>query len=199
MFIAAAPLGVIAALFVSDIIMLIAPPQRVRAEERLRIGLFIVVLSAVAVKLIVLQDHKPLDLPGARFIRVEEGQGATLRAVVARLSRCRNAYSLPSLMSLHIWAANPPLTGLNINHPLAFLTDSQQEQVVSALDAAPGLCLLHDPALMEFFDRGQMAQRPPLLRFLEERLVPVERIGPYVVYEKPDGPEALPSPSAATP
>jgi hypothetical protein len=128
--------------------------------------------------------YESLDLPGATTIRTRPEQAETLRWVTARIADCAASYSLPGLMSFHIWVGHRPATALNINHPLAFLTDDQQRQVVAELSAVEGLCLVVRPSLLAEFDRGQIARNPPLLAYVEDNYVAVAERGGYVVMRR---------------
>lgn len=126
----------------------------------------------------------PLDLPGTSLIRLPESEATALRATTAYLSNCGAFYSVPGLMSFHFWTGYRPPTTLNTNHPLAFLTDAQQNRVVADLERARIACMLHDPDLMAYFDRGQVTLNPPLLRYMRENFEPAATHGRRIILRR---------------
>jgi hypothetical protein len=188
--IASAPFAILAALALHDLSRQHAPArvERHPFRERLPDAALLIVLalltSGTARSVHRYMVSEALDLPGAGLIRVEPGVAPILRSVTERLRACGSSYSLPGLMSFHIWAGHTPPTSLNINHPLAFLTDRQQEQVVASLAGAHDLCVIYAPRFLAFLDRGQIANRPPLLRYVQESFVPIAEIGPYHILRR---------------
>lgn len=121
----------------------------------------------------------PLDLPGASLIHVNVRDRDNYRWLVSELSRCGSFFTLPGLYSLYFWTGQLTPTALNNNDLLAFLTDAQQERVIADLSARSGLCVLLVPDLLRFFDRGQLAKNPPLLRYEAQNFVPSVERGQY--------------------
>jgi hypothetical protein len=126
----------------------------------------------------------PLDLPGARFVRASPQTAETSHWVVAELSRCETFYALGGGLSFYFWADKPTPSGLNNNDPLDLFTWEQQERIVSDLDAKPNVCILRLPKVLEIFDRGQIAMRPPLVRYIEENFVVAAERAPYEVLKR---------------
>lgn len=120
-------------------------------------------------------------LPGASLIHLRPREIARYQWVLQQVASCPALYTFPGLLSFHLWTGRPWPTALNSNDPLALLSTAQQERVVSDLARQPGLCIVTVPALLEFFDRGQIASRPPLLRYIEENFVPIAERSPYRV------------------
>ena len=121
------------------------------------------------------------ELPGATLIHVSPTERAGLHALLRRLAACPAFYTFPGVMSFYLWTDRPSPTALNNNDSLGLLTASQQERVVADLARQQGLCILFTPKLLESFDRGQVAARPPLLRYVEDNYSSVDQYGPYVI------------------
>lgn len=121
----------------------------------------------------------PIALPGAALVRAKAEIVDDFHWAVAKLSRCKASYTVPGQLSLYFWTNQRPPTGLNNNNMLALLNDTKQRQVVSELEEQPDLCILTHPKLQEFFDRGQMAARPPIVRYIEENFIESESNGTF--------------------
>lgn len=191
--IVSAPLGVLVALALHDLAQRPVPAAgedaRALHAGSLALGGIAafagVFLTVGTARLLVGYDRlTPMALPGARFIRIHQDDAAMLAVVTDELRRCGNSYSVPGLMSFHLWAGHALPTALNINNPLGFLTDEQQERIIAALETAPDLCIVYTPTLQAFFDRGQAAARPPLLRYLQESFTPTVEIPPYQILRR---------------
>jgi hypothetical protein len=127
----------------------------------------------------------PLDLPGTSLIRVPASRADDLRWVAAQLSACPSSYTVPGMWSFTLWAGHALPTTLNINDVLAFIQAPQQEEIVRTLSRLPNLCVVYNPRLLQFFDRGQIETDPPLLHYVETRLVPVAKHHDYIILKQP--------------
>jgi hypothetical protein len=123
----------------------------------------------------------PLDLPGTSLIRVPESRADDLRWVTTQLSACPSSYTVPGMWSFALWTNHALPTALNINDILAFIGAPQQEEIVRALSRLPNLCVVYNPELLRFFDRGQIMTDPPLLHYVQTRLVPVAKHHNYII------------------
>ena len=128
---------------------------------------------------------EPLGLPGTSLIRVPASRADDLRWVAAQLSACPSSYTVPGMWSFTLWAHHALPTALNINDVLAFIQAPQQEEIVRTLSRLPNLCVVYNPRLLQFFDRGQIETDPPLLHYVETRLVPVARHHDYIILKQP--------------
>jgi hypothetical protein len=126
----------------------------------------------------------PLDLPGTNLIRVAQRRADDIRWVAAQLSACANAYSVPGLWSFSLWTKHGLPTSLNINDVLAFIRPDQQEEIVRILSRLPDLCVVYDPKLLQYFDRGQIETHPPLLNYVLTDLIPVAMHNEYIILKQ---------------
>jgi hypothetical protein len=129
-------------------------------------------------------NDTPLGLRGTSLIRVDPEQAEDLRWVTAQLSSCGSWYSLPGLLSFAFWTRHALLTTQNINDALAFIPPERQERIVEALSRAPDLCVVYNPELLRFFDRGQLRGDPPLLHFILADFVQVAERHGYVILRR---------------
>jgi hypothetical protein len=123
----------------------------------------------------------PLQLPGTEHIRVPADRLADIRWANAALRSCRTSYTLPGQFSYGLWAKHRLVTDLNVNHQLAFLSWEQQQRIVDAMAREPDLCVLYDPTLLRFFDRGQIRTNPPLVRYILANGVEEDRRGNLIL------------------
>jgi hypothetical protein len=123
-------------------------------------------------------------LPGTSLIRVDQKEGDDLRWVTGELSSCASSYSMPGLWSFAFWTGHALSTALNINDVLAFIQPAQQEAIVQALSAQPDLCIVYNPAILRFFDRGQIKTDPPLLHYLLADFVPVADRDGFIILKR---------------
>jgi len=125
------------------------------------------------------QSLEPLNLRGASLVRTDHRTAQLLRWVVGELVECPAFYSLPSMPSLYFWIDQRAPTGMISNNALGLLSLEQQRHAVSDLEQHNGLCILTIPALLEYFDRGQLRARSPLLQYVEENFTEVASKGPF--------------------
>jgi hypothetical protein len=130
----------------------------------------------------------PLDLPGARLIRVDRQQADDLRWVTAQLSSCKASYSVPGMPSFAFWTGQPLVLSVNVNDVLGLISPARQEGVVRDLWRLTDLCIVYNPTILKRFDRGQTATDPPLLRSLRNDFVPkAERHGYVILMRRSEG------------
>ncbi len=127
---------------------------------------------------------EPADFRGTSLVRTDKGSSELLHWAVSELSRCPAFFSLPSVSSLYFWADQRPPTGMLSNNTLALLSHEQQRQVISDLERQPELCVLKAPALLKYFDRGQVATKPPLLQYIDENFITVASRGPFQILRR---------------
>ncbi len=128
--------------------------------------------------------HVPLGLPGTSLIRVDQARADDFRWVTAELSSCESSYSMPGLYSFAFWTGHALPTAMNNNDVLAFIQPAQQEEIVQALSKQPDLCIVYNPALLRFFDRGQIQTDPPLLHCLQTDFAPVAHRDDFIILKR---------------
>ena len=70
------------------------------------------------------------------------------------------------------------------NDPLGLLSSEQQRQTIADLERHAKLCILTSPVLLGYYDRSQLATRPPLLQYVEKNFTEVESNGPFHVLQR---------------
>ena len=71
------------------------------------------------------------------------------------------------------------------NNTLGLLSDEQERHAAADLDRRHNeLYILTIPARLEYFDRGQLRARPPLLQYINEHFTKVASVGPFHVLRR---------------
>jgi hypothetical protein len=125
----------------------------------------------------------PLDLPGARLVRVNPKLALDLQRLTAVVrKRCDTFYSAPGLDSLYIYTNLPAPTGLLSNFPGALSTDEQRElasQLTRADQGGSRVCIVrdlkHQTSWLASYGRG------PLGKALARYGLRLALVGPYSV------------------
>jgi hypothetical protein len=90
----------------------------------------------------------PLDVRGARLVRLPAPEVKTLRTLTALVKRrCDTFYSAPGFDSLYIYTGLPAPTGLLSNWPGALTTDEQRQlvkQLARAQASGERVCIVRD-------------------------------------------------------
>lgn len=110
----------------------------------------------------------PLDLPGARLIHVSQASKDNLHWLARELTSCPSFYTMTGYFSLYFWTEQKAPTAFNNPDPFGLFSNDQQQRIISDLEKQPHLCIVKLPHLIEFFDRGQVAKNPPLLRYIQD-------------------------------
>jgi hypothetical protein len=125
----------------------------------------------------------PLDLPGARLVRVDRQDALDLQKLTAVVrKRCDTFYSAPGLDSLYIYTNLPAPTGFLSNTPGVLSTNEQRElvsQLTSADDSGSRVCLVRDLKRQRTWLAGY--GRGPLSRALARYRLRLAVIGRYSV------------------
>jgi hypothetical protein len=140
--------------------------------------------SQTVSKLRVYYSMEPLNLPGTSLARADQSSAQLLRWVVSEMVKCPAFYSLPNLPSLYFWTGQRAPTGMISNDPLGLLSSEQQRQTIADLERHAKLCIVTIPVLLGYYDRGQLATRPPLLQYVEKNFTEVESNGPFHVLQR---------------
>jgi hypothetical protein len=123
----------------------------------------------------------PLDLPGARRVRVDPA-GATIYQQLAHdlSSRCNGLITLPGFNSLYLFTGIEPPTRLNTTAWFTMLTQAQQDTIIRRLTETQGtVCAVRNATMISLV--SWIARRTDLedvpLAHSPNPFVPVARIG----------------------
>lgn len=136
-----------------------------------------------------LQDSKPLELTGARWVSPPPDTTATLRIIVRNLNlHAGTVFSLPGMFSLNIWSEKPTPTQANVTHWFSLLDETRQNEIAARLDADPtALVVLQRDHLRFLLDTGYQP-KGPLHEHLLAHFIPLARIDGYDLWGRPGRP-----------
>ena len=123
----------------------------------------------------------PLSLPGAESVRVPAATGAQLRALSRNIDqRCAGFITYPGMNSLYFWTRQQPPAELSSEVWFLVLDDSQQQSIVTNLQAKPRLCVVRNSASIAMWVRGRPVPQRALIRWIDESFAPA---GSYAGYD----------------
>jgi hypothetical protein len=199
---AVTPLGVVALVCLSDALRspwlarLFPVPARAGLAGT-SVALVAALIGGLAVAARERYKHnEPLDLPGARLVRLEPAEARSLRRVARWLDdECDTFVTLPGYNSLYFLARKVPPTSLNTTDWMVLLDADQQQEVVEALSARSRIRAVRIPALAEHWLKNHPVGEPPLMKFING-FEAVERVGGFVLLA-PRGHNGASSPGGA--
>jgi hypothetical protein len=143
-----------------------------------------------------------LELPGASMVHLIRPQAETLQGTVKAIKHqnCQTLLTVPGMNSFHLWSGVKPPTGENLTHWFIVLDSKRQQKVVDAIRNTPGLCILRNAAIIDFWvgtSKDNVVENRPLWRYLQSlrvRTVYSENLGTYGTYQL-----QVPDPAGKTP
>ena len=159
-----------------------------RAAAPLLLAVVLVASLGVLVRPVsAYREGTPLDLPGARRLRLPAEQVGWLRGVTADLdATCTTFVSMPGLNSFFVFAGQDPPSDLNISGWIVVFDEDLQRRIVSEVSPTPGLCAVRSAPATDFWLRGRPLPQRPLVRFIQDGFEPFTRRGPYEVLVRAD-------------
>lgn len=125
---------------------------------------------------------RPLSGRGAGGIRLPAAQAVTDSEVVDTLRRrCATYYSMPGLNSFYELSGETPPTPLNATAWMYLFDSRRQAEIVSRLEQTPGLCILRNQAMIDFWRVGRPLPEGPLANYIQTRFLRVEVHGDYEI------------------
>jgi hypothetical protein len=130
----------------------------------------------------------PLGLPGAASTRLQASQVSDLRALVAAVDKdCASFITLPGMNSFYLWTNQEPPTDVRSEIWMVTLDSAQQRALVGQLDSVPGLCVIRNKRLVDFWVQGRPVPNRPLISFIEQSFVSAGSYGDYeLLTRRPD-------------
>jgi hypothetical protein len=117
----------------------------------------------------IYESFSALDFPGARYVRVEPGKAATLRAIVSRInSSCGTLITEPGLFSFHLWTGKPSPAGVNHQVWMSLLDDAAQNAVVREIASDSRACVVYQEEVANLWTNDTDVSAKPAIRFIRE-------------------------------
>jgi hypothetical protein len=124
-----------------------------------------------------------LDLAGAHLMHVQTGQKVQLTAIAQGIElNCDAFESLPGLPSFNFWSQKYPVTGLNSDAWTLYLNPEQQRQIVDRLASVRRACVVSNPRLAAFWNKGgEDLDGLPLVKYIRQEFRPLLKAGDYTL------------------
>ena len=129
------------------------------------------------------QALTPLNLPGARLLRLEPLRVERYQKLTRTL--CANAdmfFTMPGLNSLYFWTQQEPPNGFNITGWMNLLNEPQQQSIIERLKASRSPCVVEIPDLMLFWDPRPAWTTTPLMLFIKNNFKPAASFDGYTLW-----------------
>jgi hypothetical protein len=142
----------------------------------------LVMLAVLAVGLHgVYTARTPLDLPGARRLRLSESQVALFRWLSFNLEARRGTFvSMPGMGSLYLWTGMEPPSGGNAGNWMRLIKPDRQQEAVRAAQKATEVSAVRNLRLASEWLVGRSADQMPLVRYINEDF---ETCGSFIGFE----------------
>lgn len=125
-------------------------------------------------------DLAPLDLPGARRLRLPAEDVATYRRLTADLVQHADTFfTMPGMNSFYFWSEIDPPTHLNTTTWMTLFDADRQRKIVEAFAQRPRACVIRNEQLVLFWLRGQKIESLPLVVAVEDDFATIDRVGDY--------------------
>jgi hypothetical protein len=119
-------------------------------------------------------------LPGTDLMRLPPAQASTLRSLAYEIDQdCANLLTMPGMPSINLWSERERISELDLGTWVFLLDASQQELVVGQIRAMPGLCVVRNHAVLDFWARGRPIPRRPLVEFIDTAFATTAIFGDY--------------------
>jgi hypothetical protein len=170
--------------------------SRAGADRRTPWAVMSALTAALALALAIHQVGRPMEtarsayvadtalpLSGATRVHVDAQLAGNIVQLASLLrARCRSVITFPAMMSVNYWSGLPPPSTLFAETFWSVLQPAQQQAVIAAAEAAPGLCEVRNQDEINFWLEGRPLPQVPLVRFLETSFSPLASEGPYQVF-----------------
>jgi hypothetical protein len=121
-----------------------------------------------------------LALPGAEWLRLPPKQQVALRSLSASIGQdCTSFITMPGMPSLYIWTDQEAPARLYDSEWIYFLDAAQQQSIVDEIRSRPGMCVVRNQAVVEFWAEGRPVPSRPLVSFIDTNFVDRGSYGDY--------------------
>jgi hypothetical protein len=129
----------------------------------------------------------PLGLPGAQSVRLPVDRAVQLRALVGDVDRsCTSFVTYPGMNSFYFWTAKDPPVEMSSEVWWLVLDSGQQQALVDKLANQPGLCVVKNQRVIDFWAEGRSVPDRPLVEFIDKDFVVAGSYGDYVLLVRGD-------------
>lgn len=117
-------------------------------------------------------QNQPLSLPGAELMRLPPAQVSDLQLLARAVDQnCTTFITEPRMASLYPWTRRAGLSQLNQGIWMFSLDASQQQSIVDQIRSVPGMCVVRNQAVVDFWAEGRPVPSRPLVDFIDTNFV----------------------------
>jgi hypothetical protein len=129
---------------------------------------------------------EPLNLPGARLLRVPPTTASALRIITRNAALHADVlHSLPGQWSFNTWAGLPTPTAQNTTHWFRLLSPTKKAEISQTLTAARNPAVITQPSLVQEIVGSMDMENAPLLTHSRKDYAPLFACGPYLFNVRP--------------
>jgi hypothetical protein len=119
----------------------------------------------------------PLGLPGAERLRLSEPQRTAYRILALNAAIHADVlFTMPGMLSFNLWTNCPTPTQKNTTAWFTLLDESEQREIIAALEQSPRACIIVEERLIELMQAIGMPPRGVLHDFIVQNFTPAFRI-----------------------
>lgn len=124
-------------------------------------------------------EGNKLGLPGTLLYLPEDGSTAMRMLARNTTAHANLLFTVPGLLSFHLWTDVPPPTTQNATHWFSLLSGAQQEEIRAKLEANPRACIIVQRYLLDFLKQEKIAVETPLNAWIAENYEPAFKVDTY--------------------
>ena len=111
----------------------------------------------------------PLDLPGARTVRVSPYHYQLYHWAADGIQRnCGGFITMPAMNSLYFWTRQNSPTRSNLTDWVGGYSDAEQQQMTADFARVARPCVVSCPSVVEFWLQGRPLPQRPLVRWIDD-------------------------------
>ncbi|GAB5560749.1 MAG: hypothetical protein SynsKO_23960 [Synoicihabitans sp.] len=149
-----------------------AAADHIRTSRAIKTGYAVLCIALIALPLrragSYYRHAEPLNLPGAKLLRVPPGVGSAIRINAANAALNADLlYSLPGSFSFNLWTDLPTPNSTNVTHWVTLLSNEQQQRIVDQLTRAERTAWIVQPYFGEAWIESPLLADRPLIRYFK--------------------------------
>jgi hypothetical protein len=140
------------------------------------VALLFIYFSEAVLASSIYRQRVPLELPGARAIRLDrESVDRYQRLVAALRDQPDSFFTMPGMYSLHFFTGREPPTTRNLTNWMYIFDDRTQERIIAELEARSDLAVVVNRSLLDYWMQGRPLPDSPLVRYIGAHFVTISR------------------------
>jgi len=166
-----------------SILALRVRPDDRRAAQAALFAVVVVAYSAIFNPVELFDKHRtrlPLDLQGARLVRLDAQQVRVYRDIVKSIDGdCDTFATVPNFMSLHFWTRTTPPDGFNSRMWITLVDHDTQRRAIGNLAAHSSPCVVYSQRAADRWASYGGIDNGPLVSYIRQSFRTVRTIGDY--------------------